>query len=82
MSPDPMMKKQSLLCSPEKTYELPIYANQMATAFVDFGCSKPKRRKDTYALNVLQFIDGFASEGRESSDSSKSFESATDCTTT
>jgi len=41
----------------------------MASAFADFGCSKPKRRKDTYALNVLDFIDDSASEGKETSES-------------
>ena len=50
----------------------------MASAFVTFGSSKPKHRKDTYALNVLQFIDGSASEGRESSELSESSHSETE----
>jgi hypothetical protein len=77
-----MMKNQNLLYSPEKSFHLPIYAEQMASAFADFGCSKPKRRKDTYALNVLQFIDGSASEGRETSESSTNDDSATESTAT
>jgi len=53
MSIDAIMKKQSLFSNSKKTFDLPIYAGQMAMAFVDFGCSKPKRYKDTYVLNVL-----------------------------
>lgn len=37
----------------EKTFELQIYTKKMTSAFAEFGCSKPKRHKDTYALNVL-----------------------------
>ena len=72
-----MMQNQNVLISPEKTFELPVYANQMASSFVDFGCSKSKRRKDGYAVVVLQFIDGSASEGRESSKSSGDSDSMT-----
>ena len=66
---DTVMQNRNVLISLEKTFELPVYANQMASSFADFGCSKPKRRKDGYAVAVLQFIDGSASEGRESSKS-------------
>ena len=71
------MQNQNLLISPEKTFELPVYAKQMVSAFADSGCSKPQHRKDTYAVAVLQFIDGSASEGRESSESSRDSESTT-----
>ena len=54
-----------------------MYAKQMASSFADFGCSKPKHRKDGYAVAVLQFIDGYSSEGRESSESSGDSESTT-----
>ena len=64
-----VMQNRNVLINPEKTFELPVYANQMASSFADFGCSKSKRRKDGYAVVVLQFIDGSASEGRESSES-------------
>ena len=69
MIQDALMQDRNLLISPEKTFELPVYTKQMASSFAEFGCSKPKRRKDGYAIAVLQFIDGSASEGRESSES-------------
>ena len=77
MLEDAVMQNQNLLISLEKTFELPVYANQMASAFAESGCSKPQRRKDTYAIAVLQFIDGSASEDRESSKSSGDSESTT-----
>ena len=77
MLQDALMQDQNLLISLEKTFELPVYAKQMASSFANFGCSKPKCRKDGYAVAVLQFIDGSASEGRESSESSGDSE----CTT-
>ena len=77
MLEDAVMQNQNLLISPEKTFELPVYANQMTGAFAESGCSKPHRRKDAYAVAVLQFIDGSASEGRETSESSGDSESST-----
>ena len=77
MLQDALMQDQNLLISPEKTFELLVYAKQMASSFAEFGCSKPKRCKDGYAIAVLQFIDGSASEGRESSESSRDLESMT-----
>ena len=77
MLQDVVMQNQNLLISPEKKFELPVYAKQMASSFADFGCSKPKRRKDGYAVVVLQFIDGSALEGRESSESSGDSNSTT-----
>ena len=74
---DAVMQNRNVLISPEKTFELPVYANQMASSFAKFGCSKSKRRKDGYAVVVLQFIDGSASEGRESSESSGDSDSMT-----
>ena len=74
---DAVMQNRNVLISPEKTIELPVYANQMASSFADFGCSKSKRRKDGYAIAVLQFIDGSALEGRESSESSEDSDSMT-----
>ena len=74
---DAVMKNRNVLISPEKTFELPVYANQMASSFTEFGCSKSKRRKDGYAVAVLQFIDGSASKGRESSESSGDSDSMT-----
>ena len=77
MLQDAIMQNLNLFISLEKTFELSVYAKQMASAFVDSGCSKPQRRKDAYAVAVLQFIDGSASEGRESSKSSGDLESTT-----
>ena len=77
MIQDALMQDRNLLISPEKTFELPVYAKQMASSFAEFGCSKPKRRKDGYAVAILQFIDGSASEGRESSESSGDSDSMT-----
>ena len=77
MIQDALMQDRNLLINPEKTFELPVYAKQMASSFAEFGCSKPKRRKDGYAVAVLQFIDGSASEGRESSESSGDSDSMT-----
>ena len=77
MIQDALMQDRNLLISPEKTFELPVYAKQMASSFAEFGCSKPKCHKDGYAVAVLQFIDGSASEGRESSESSGDSDSMT-----
>ena len=82
MAPNVVKKRRTLILSPEKSFDLPIYAEQLASAFADFSPCKPKRRTPTYALNVLQFIDGSASEGRETSDSSSDKDSATESTTT
>jgi len=65
-----MMTKQSLLFSLEKTFDLSIYVEQMASTFEDLGCSKSKHYKDTYALNVFEFIDGLTSKDRETINSS------------
>ncbi len=70
MSTIEIMKRRNLHLSPEKPFHLPVYAEKMASAFAEFGSSNPKRRKHTYALNVLNFIDGSASEGKETSESS------------
>ena len=77
MLQDALMQDRNLLISLEKTFELPVYAKQMASSFAEFSCSKPKRRKDGYAVAVLQFIDGSALEDRESSESSGDSESMT-----
>ena len=53
MLEDAVMQNQNPLISLEKTFELPMYASQMASSFADFGCSKPKRCKDGYAVAVL-----------------------------
>ena len=75
-----MKKRRRLILSPEKPFDLPVYAEQLASACAEFGTSKPKQRKPSYALNVLNFIDGSASEGRETSKSSSDRDSATKST--
>lgn len=77
-----MLKKRRLLYSPEKSFHLPVYAEKMALSFAEFGGSIPKPHKPSYARNVLEFIDGSASEGRETSDSSTDKDSTTESTAT
>jgi len=72
MSTVEIMKRKNLHLSLEKPFHLPVYAEKMALAFAEFGSSNPKCRKYTYALNVLNFIDGSASEGKETLESSSS----------
>jgi len=75
-------KIRRLILSPEKPFDLLVYAKQIACAFAEFGCKETKRKKNLYALNVLEFIDGFASEGRETSESSNSEGFVTESTAT
>jgi len=74
--------KQRFLLSPEKLFDLPVYAKQMAFTFTEFGTSKSKPCKHTYTLNVLQFIDGSTSKGRETFDSSINEDSTMESTPT
>jgi len=53
-----------------------VYAEQIASAFAEFGCNETK--KNPYTLNMLEFIDGSTSEDRETSESSSSEGSATE----
>ena len=57
-----------------------MYAEQIASAFAKYGSKKCKRRIPTYALNVIEFIDDSASEGKETSESSDNNDSATEST--
>ena len=50
---DAVMQNRNVLISLEKNFELPVYANEMASSFAEFGCSKSIRRKDGYAVAVL-----------------------------
>lgn len=60
-----IMQKWRLLLSLERYFELPIYAEQMTLAFVEFGCCKRIKRSHVYALNLLDYIDASALEDRE-----------------
>jgi len=82
MASGAVKKIQRLILSSKKSFDLPVYAEQLASAFAEFGTSKPKRRIPSYVLNVLQFIDGSASEGGETSDSSSDKDSMIESTTT
>jgi len=71
-----------LILSPEPSYELHVYVDQLASAFAKFGSYKSKRRKPTYAIIVFEFIDGSASEENETSDSSDNDDSVAESTAT
>jgi len=49
----------------------------MTLMFAEFGSSKPKCHRDSYAFNVLEYIDASASEGGKTSESSTTKDSAT-----
>jgi len=82
MPANAMKLKQRLILSLEKLFKLPIYTKQVASMFAKFGTKKTKHYKPTYALNVLPFIDGSASKGRETSNSSTDEDSMTESTAT
>jgi len=82
MSVDMVRHIQRLILSPEKSFDLLMYVEQVALAYAKFGTAKNKHHKSKFALNILEFIDGFASEGRETSDSSTNEDSAMESTTT
>jgi len=67
-----------LLLSPEKSFILLVYVEQIALQYIEFGCFKPKKHRNTYALNVLEFLDVSASERREISESSTNDNSGTE----
>jgi len=75
---DAMKLKRRLILNPKKSFELPMYAEQATSVFAAFGTKKNKHHKPTYALNVLPFIDGSASKGRETSNSSTDEDSMTE----
>jgi len=80
MSTKPNRPTQRLILNPEKSFILPVYAEQIASQCVEFGCSKPKKCRDTYALNVLEFLDVSASEGSKTLESSTNDDSRTEST--
>jgi len=59
-----------------------VYAKQIALNCREFDCKKTKWKKHPYALNVLEFIDGSASKGTETSESSSTEVSVTESTIT
>lgn len=79
---DAMRQNRRLIFSPEKSFELPVYAEQAASVLAVQGSMKAKHRRPTCDLHVLEFIDGSAYEGRETSDSSTDMDSAIESTAT
>ena len=77
-----MKKIQRLILSPEKSYDLPVYAEKMASQYERNGCRQPKPRIPKYAANVVHFLDVSASEGEETPESSSSEVSMTESTAT
>jgi len=77
MPTNALMKKQSLLFSLEKSFDLPVYAKQMASMIVNFGSSKPKCKKYTYVLNALEFMDKSTSKNTKTFESSMTKDSTT-----
>ena len=75
-------KIRRLIPSPEKSYDLPVYAEMMAAQYEQHGCGEPKPSKPKYAANVVHFLELSAVEGEESASSSSSEVSMTNCTAT
>ena len=61
-----------LIPSPEKSYDLPMYAEMMAAQYERHGRGEPKPSKPKYAANVVHSLELSASEGEESASSSSS----------
>ena len=61
-----------LIPSPEKSYDLPVYAEMMAAQYERHGCGESKPSKPKYAANVVHFLELSAFEGEESASSSLS----------
>ena len=77
-----MKKIRRLILSPEKSYDLPVYAEMMAAQYVRNGCREPKPHIPKYAANVVHFLDVSAFEGEETPESSVSEVSMTESTAT
>jgi len=77
-----MKKIRRLILSPEKSYDLPVYAANMASQYERHGCKEPRRSVPKYAANVVHFLDVSASEGEETPESSASEVSMTESTAT
>ena len=75
-------KIRRLILSPEKSYDLPVYAEMMATQYERHGCRGPKPSKPKYATDVVRFLDVSASEGEDSVEESSSLVSMTNSTAT
>jgi len=67
-----MKKIQRLILSPEKSYNLPMYAAKLASQYERHSCKEPKSSIPKYTTNVVYFLDVSTSEGEETPESSSS----------
>ena len=77
-----MKKIRRLFLSPEKSYDLPVYAKMMAAQYERHGCREPKPSKPKYAANLVHFLEVSTLEGEETAKSSSSEVSMTNSTAT
>ncbi len=77
-----LKKIRRLILSPEKSYDLPVYAEQMASQYERNGCREPTPCIPKYSANVVHFLDVSASEGEETPESSASEVFVTESTAT
>ena len=75
-------KIRRLILSPEKSYNLLVYAKMMAAQYERHGCGGPKPSKPKYAADVVHFLDVSAAEGEETAEESSSSVSMTNSTAT
>ena len=75
-------KIRRLILSPEKSYDLPVYAEMMTAQYEQHGCRGPKPSKPKYAADVVCLLDVSASEGKETAEESSSSVSMTNSTAT
>ena len=69
-----------LILNPEKSYDLPVYAEMIAAQYEQHGCGGPKPLKPKYATDVVHFLDVSATEGEETTEESSSLVSMTNST--
>ncbi len=73
-----LKKIRRLILSLVKSYNLPMYAEQMASQYERHGCKEPTPRIPRYSANVVHFLDVSASGGEETLESSSSDVSMTE----
>ena len=81
MTDEHLAKKiQRLILSLEKSFDLLVYAEMMATQYERYDCGGPKPSKPKYATDVVHFLDVSAAEGEETVEESSSLVSMTNST--
>ena len=53
----PFFRRPDFFPSPEKSFDLPVYAEEMAEAFIFRGCSRRLPRHQHIDPRVLDFVD-------------------------